>query len=164
MVTIMSRHEQVSSQRTPSTSVVVGGLMPHTEYNVTVQALTTGGTKEGPHSAPGETEMHHMHAYVAIATILKPFETKQSLYIDLLSHSELYRHFRHRSIYLPENSKKFLKSLYYHVQIYLYIYSIQLHLRRHHLPNLSPHLSSQLLQQPLGALWEGRSLVFWPHC
>ena len=61
MVTIMSRHEQVSSQRTPSTSVVVGGLMPHTEYSVTVQALTAGGTKEGPLSAPGETEMHHMH-------------------------------------------------------------------------------------------------------
>ena len=61
VVNIMSRHEQVSSQRTSSTSVVVGGLMPHTEYSITVQALTAGGTKEGPHSAPGETKMEHMH-------------------------------------------------------------------------------------------------------
>ena len=61
IVTIMSRHEQVSSQATKSTSVVVGGLIPHTEYSITVQALTAGGTKEGPPSAPGETEMHHMH-------------------------------------------------------------------------------------------------------
>ena len=61
VVTIMSRHEQVSSQRTPSTSVVVGGLMPHTEHSITVQALTAGGTKEGPISVPGETEMRHMH-------------------------------------------------------------------------------------------------------
>ena len=47
---------EVSTHSTNSTSVVVGGLMPHTEYNVTVQALTAGGTKEGPHSAPGETD------------------------------------------------------------------------------------------------------------
>ena len=53
VVSVMSRCEQVSSQRTPSTSVVVGGLMPHTEYSVTVQVLTARGTKEGPHSAPG---------------------------------------------------------------------------------------------------------------
>ena len=47
---------EVSTHSTNSTSVVVGGLMPHTEYNITVQALTAGGTKEGPHSAPGETD------------------------------------------------------------------------------------------------------------
>ena len=45
---------EVSTHSTNSTSVVVGGLMPHTEYNVTVQALTAGATKEGPRSAPGE--------------------------------------------------------------------------------------------------------------
>ena len=61
VVSVMSRLEQVSSQRTSSTSVVVGELMPHTEYSVTVQALTSGGTKEGPLSAPGETKTHHMH-------------------------------------------------------------------------------------------------------
>ena len=55
VVNITIDGEQVSSQRTPSTSVVVGGLMPHTEYNVTVQALTAGGIKEGPHSEPGVT-------------------------------------------------------------------------------------------------------------
>ena len=63
VVSVMSRLEQVSSQRTSSTSVVVGGLMPHTVYSVTVQALTAGGTKEGPLSDPGETEMHHMYTY-----------------------------------------------------------------------------------------------------
>ena len=47
---------EVSTHSTNSTSVVVGGLMPHTEYNVTVQALTAGGTKEGLLSAPGETD------------------------------------------------------------------------------------------------------------
>ena len=46
---------EVSTHSTNSTSVVVGGLMPHTEYSITVQALTSGGTKEGPLSAPGET-------------------------------------------------------------------------------------------------------------
>ena len=56
MVTATNEGEQVSSQRTTSTSVMVGGLMPHTEYNITVQALTAGGTKEGPLSAPGETD------------------------------------------------------------------------------------------------------------
>ena len=56
VVTTTNEGEQVSSQRTTSTSVVVGGLMPHTEYNITVQALTAGGTKEGPLSAPGETD------------------------------------------------------------------------------------------------------------
>ena len=61
VVTIISRHEQLSSKATKSTSVVVGGLTPHTEYSITVRALTAGGTKEGPISAPGETEMHHMH-------------------------------------------------------------------------------------------------------
>ena len=60
VVSVMSRCEQVPSQTTPSTSVVVGGLMPHTEYNVTVQALTAGGTKEGLISKPGKTEMYHM--------------------------------------------------------------------------------------------------------
>ena len=52
----MNRCEQVTSQSTHSTSVVVGGLMPHTKYNITVQAVTAGGTKEGHPSAPGETE------------------------------------------------------------------------------------------------------------
>ena len=47
---------EVSTHSTNSTSVVVGGLMPHTAYNVTVQALTEGGTKEGPHSTPGEMD------------------------------------------------------------------------------------------------------------
>ena len=61
VVSVMSRCEQVSSQRTLYKSVVVGGLMPHIEYSVTVQALTAGGTKEGPRSAPGETKMHPMH-------------------------------------------------------------------------------------------------------
>ena len=56
VVNITKDSEQVSSQRTPSTSVVVGGLMPHTEYTITVQALTAGGTKEGPHSVPGEMD------------------------------------------------------------------------------------------------------------
>ena len=60
VVNITKDSEQVSSQRTPSTSVVVGGLMPHTEYSVTVQALTAGGTKEGPTSEPSETKMHCM--------------------------------------------------------------------------------------------------------
>ena len=60
VVSVMSRCEQVSSQRTPSTSVVVRGLMPHTEYSVTVQALTAGGTKEGPHSTPGEMDTEQM--------------------------------------------------------------------------------------------------------
>ena len=61
VVRVVGRCEQVPSQRTNSTSVVVEGLMPHTEYNITVQALTAGGTQEGPISVPSETEMHHMH-------------------------------------------------------------------------------------------------------
>ena len=60
VVNITKDSEQVSSQRTPYNSVVVGGLMPHTEYSVTVQALTAGGMKEGPISEPSETKMHHM--------------------------------------------------------------------------------------------------------
>ena len=60
VVSVTKDSEQVSSQRTSSTSVVVGGLMLHTEYSVTVQALTAGGTNGGPISAPGETEMHCM--------------------------------------------------------------------------------------------------------
>ena len=69
MVSVVSRCEQVSSQTTNSTSVVVRGLMPHTEYNITVQALTAGGTKEGPISEPGEIDteqMRHMHVHVRI--------------------------------------------------------------------------------------------------
>ena len=69
VVSVMSRCEQVPSQTTNSTSVVVGGLMPHTEYNITVQALTAGGTKEGPISAPGEMDteqMRHIHVHVRI--------------------------------------------------------------------------------------------------
>ena len=64
VVSVMSRCEQVPSQRTSSTSVVVGGLMPHTEYSVTVQALTAGGTKEGPLSAPGETDTEQIMSYL----------------------------------------------------------------------------------------------------
>ena len=56
MVNVSIGVMEVSTHSTNSTSVVVGGLMPHTEYNVTVQALTEGGTKEGPHSVPGETD------------------------------------------------------------------------------------------------------------
>ena len=63
MVNVTIGGMEVSTHSTNSTSVVVGGLMPHTEYNVTVQALTAGGTKKGPHSAPGETD-------IAIATQL----------------------------------------------------------------------------------------------
>ena len=68
VVTFMNRCEQVSSQRTTSTSVVVGGLMPHTEYNITVQALTAGGAKEGPLSAPGETDTREHVRHKANAT------------------------------------------------------------------------------------------------
>ena len=57
VVIVTSKEREVANVTTPSTSVVVGGLMPHTEYNVTVQALTAGGTKEGPHSAPGEIQL-----------------------------------------------------------------------------------------------------------
>ena len=69
VVSVMRRCEQVPSLTTNSTSVVVGGLMPHTEYNVTVQALTAGGAKEGPISEPGEMDneqMRHMHVHVRI--------------------------------------------------------------------------------------------------
>ena len=57
VVSVMNRCEQVTSHSTHSSSVVVGGLMTHTEYNITVQAVTAGGTKEGPLSAPGEEDM-----------------------------------------------------------------------------------------------------------
>ena len=56
VVSVTSEGKEVANHSTHSTSVVVGGLMPHTEYNITVQALTAGGTKEGPLSAPGETD------------------------------------------------------------------------------------------------------------
>ena len=58
VVNVTNDGKVVSSQSTTSTSVVVGGLMPHTVYNITVQALTAGGTKEGPQSAAGETVVH----------------------------------------------------------------------------------------------------------
>ena len=64
VVSVTSEGEEVANHSTHSTSAVVGGLMPHTEYNVTVQALTAGGTKEGPLSAPGEREMHHICSYM----------------------------------------------------------------------------------------------------
>ena len=64
VVSVMSRCEQVPSQSTNSTSVVVGGLMPHTEYSITVQALTAGGTKEGPISAPGEMDTEQIMPYL----------------------------------------------------------------------------------------------------
>ena len=83
VVSVMSKCEQVSSQRTHFTSVVVGGLMPHTEYNITVQALTAGGTKEGPISEPGEMDteqMSHMHVHVHII-------------YDTISAAQFYAHF-----------------------------------------------------------------------
>ena len=70
VVSVMSRCEQVSSQRTNSTSVVVGGLMTHTEYNVTVQALTAGRTKEGPISEPGERDTEQMRHHLCSLCIL----------------------------------------------------------------------------------------------
>ncbi len=57
VVSVTSKEKEAANVTTPSTSVVVGGLMPHTEYNVTVQALTAGGTKEGPHSEPGKIRL-----------------------------------------------------------------------------------------------------------
>ena len=63
-VSVTSKGEEAVIHLTNSTSVVVGGLMPHTEYSVTVQALTAGATKEGPPSAPGETEMQYIRAYI----------------------------------------------------------------------------------------------------
>ena len=57
VVSITSNRKEVANVTTNSTSVVVGGLMPHTEYNVTVQALTAGGTKKGPLSAPGAIQL-----------------------------------------------------------------------------------------------------------
>ena len=57
VVIVTSKEREVANVTTPSTSVVVGGMMPHTEYNITVQALTAGGTKEGPLSAPGEIQL-----------------------------------------------------------------------------------------------------------
>ena len=57
VVIVTSKEREVANVTTYSTSVVVGGLMPHTGYNVTVQALTAEGTKEGPHSAPGEIQL-----------------------------------------------------------------------------------------------------------
>ena len=65
VVSVTSEEGQVANHSTHSTSAVVGGLMPHTEYNITVQALTAGGTKEGPISVPGETEMHHIRTCCA---------------------------------------------------------------------------------------------------
>ena len=56
VVSVTSEGKEVANHSTHSTSVVVGGLMPHTEY-ITVRALTAGGTKEGSFSTPGETEM-----------------------------------------------------------------------------------------------------------
>ena len=64
VVSVTSEGKEVANHSTHSTSVVVGGLMPHTEYNITVQALTAGGTKEGPLSAPGETERCTTYARV----------------------------------------------------------------------------------------------------
>ena len=64
VVSVTSKGNEAVNHSTNSTSVVVGGLMPQTEYSVTVQALTAGGTKEGPPSAPGETEMHYIRAYI----------------------------------------------------------------------------------------------------
>ena len=57
VVSVTSEGKEVANHSTRSTSAVVGGLMGHTEYHITVQALTAGGTKEGPLSAPGEREM-----------------------------------------------------------------------------------------------------------
>ena len=61
VVSVTSKGKEAVIHLTNSTSVVVEGLMPHTEYSVTVQALTAGGTKKGPHSESGETEMHYIY-------------------------------------------------------------------------------------------------------
>ena len=60
----------VSTQSTNSTSMVAGGLMPHIEYTITVQALTAGGTKEGPQSEPGETDSAQHINRRGIATVI----------------------------------------------------------------------------------------------
>ena len=59
LVSVTNDGKEAANHTTNSTSVVVGGLMPHTEYNVTVQALTAGGNKEGPHSEPRERDATH---------------------------------------------------------------------------------------------------------
>ena len=64
VVRVTSKGQEIDNHSTNTTSVVVGGLMPNTEYSVTVQALTARGTNRGPISAPGETEMHCMRAYI----------------------------------------------------------------------------------------------------
>ena len=61
VVSVTSEGKEVANHSTHSTSVVVGGLMPHTEYHITVRALTAGRTKEGPLSAPGETDAASLH-------------------------------------------------------------------------------------------------------
>ena len=61
VVNVTTDNKKVAHHSTNSTSVMISGLMPHTEYNITVQALTAGGTKEGPQSEPGETVVHCIH-------------------------------------------------------------------------------------------------------
>ena len=70
VVIVMNKCEQVSTQSTTSTSVVAGGLMPHTEYTITVQALTAGGTKEGPQSEAGETDSAQRIYRRGVATVI----------------------------------------------------------------------------------------------
>ena len=84
VVSVMSRCEQVSSQRIPSTSVVFGGLMSHTEYSITVQVLTAGGNKEGPHSAPGEMDTEQITPYLPHVHV----RTCDIIYAQLASHTE----------------------------------------------------------------------------
>ena len=64
VVSVNNDGKGAANVTTKSISVVVGELMPHTEYNVTVQGLTAGGTKEGPLSEPRERDAPH--AIVAV--------------------------------------------------------------------------------------------------
>ena len=59
VVSVTNDGKEAANHSTNTTSVVVEGLMPHTEYNITVQALTAGGTKEGPLSEPRERDAPH---------------------------------------------------------------------------------------------------------
>ena len=73
--------------------------MPHIEYSITVQALTAGGTKEGPRNAPSEMDTEQIMSYlphVHVSVILFML----SLYLTLKDHAFWHSHELH---YLPEN-------------------------------------------------------------